>query len=265
MKHLWIVRAGLALLLLWAMNAPGQTAGHPLRIALVVDGPWERNGEIFQAFDGILHEVLGSGVDVRIVDGRMQEADWTLAGVRKLNTRLLVDPGVDLIVAMGVIASQDLATRGSLPKPVIAGLVIDPARQNIPLTRGTSGVKNLSYLVFPSTFKRAIAFFQTVVPFKHLVLISSKRYDQVLPSAPPGLEEMLKSMGVSVTLVSVDSSAAELFNSIPPDAEAVYLEPTLHMPPREFSKMVQGFIDRRLPSFSLMGESDVRQGIMAGA
>ena len=29
--------------------------------------------------------------------------------------------------------------------------------------------------------------------------------------------------------------------------------------------MVQGFMDRRLPSFSLMGESDVRQGIMAGA
>lgn len=265
MKTLRIVWAYLTLVLFVGSNLSGQTPVRPLRIAAVVDGPWERNSEIYQALNGILREVLSSRTDVRIVNDRMQEGDWTLSGVRKLNSRLLADPGVDLIVAMGVIASHDLATRGPLPKPVIAGLVIDPARQNIPFTQGVSGVKNLSYLVFPSTFKRDIAFFRTIVPFRHLVLISSKRYDQVLPSAPVGLEEMLKAMGVSLTLVSVDSSAAELFNAIPSDAEAVYLEPTLHMPPSEFSRMVQGFIDRRLPSFSLMGESDVRQGIMAGA
>jgi outer membrane protein len=266
MKAAWIAWIGLTLVATCAGPGVAQPLGtQPLRIGAVVDGPWERNAELYQVLDGALREVLGTQVDVRIIERRMLEGDWTLAGIQRLNDRLLADPGVDLLVALGVIASHDLATRGPLPKPVIAGLVIDPARQKIPFARGVSGVKNLSYLVFPSTFKRDIALFQGIVPFKHLVLVSSKRYDQVLPSAPAGVEEMVKAMGIALTEVSVDSAAAELLDVLPPDAEAVYLEPTLHMSPFEFSKMVQGFADRRLPSFSLMGESDVRQGIMAGA
>ena len=265
MKTLHIVWFALALLAIVDNSTSGQTAGRPLRIGAVVDGPWERNGEIYQALDGLLREVLGNSVALHIVEGRMLEGDWTLAGIRKLDDRLLADPGVDLIIGMGVIVSNDLAKRGPLPKPVIAGIVVDPSRQGIPFREGTSGVKNLTYLVFPSTFKRDIAFFQSIVPFKHLVLISSKRYDQVLPAAPAGVEALAKEMGVVLTQVSLDSTAAEVLNALPPDADAVYLEPTLHLPAREFAKLVQGFLDRRLPSFSLMGESDVRQGIMAGA
>ncbi len=262
MRLAWI---GLFLLVIGTVQAPAQGGARPLRIGAVVDGPWERNRELYQVLEGTLHEVLGTSVDVRIVGGRMQEGDWTLAGIRRLDDRLLADPGVDLIIGMGVIVSQDLATRGPLTKPVIAGIVIDPARQKIPLNQGASGVKNLSYLVFPMTFERDIKLLLSIAPYQHIAYIESKRYYDVLPPPQLSMEDLGKKMGVTLTQILVDSSASDVLRALPSDAEAVYLEPTMHLPAREFADLVQGLIQRRLPSFSLMGESEVRQGIMAGA
>lgn len=253
------------LLLIAAAQVAAQGSSRQLRIGAIVDGPWERNDELYQVLEGALHEVLGKSVDVRIVQGKMQEGDWTLAGIRRLNDRLLADNDVDLIVAMGVIASQDLATRGPLPKPVIAGIVIDPARQKIPLRQGTSGVKNLNYLMFPLTFERDIKLFLSIAPFRHLAYVESKRYKDVLPPPAIGMQELGKKMGIRITQIFVDSAASDVFSALPSDAEAVYLEPTMHVARSEFANLVQGFIERHLPSFSLMGEGDVRQGIMAGA
>src|SRR5512132_1994883 len=117
MKSLWTGWICFLLLSVGLADAGAQTGPRPLRIGAVVDGPWERNVELYQALDGILRDVLGARVDVRILDGRMQEGDWTLAGVRAVDDRLLARPDVDMIIAMGVIASHDLATRGPLPKP----------------------------------------------------------------------------------------------------------------------------------------------------
>ena len=46
--------------------------------------------------------------------------NWTEKAVSDGINRLLADPGVDLVIALGVLASNDAAIRGDLPKPVLA-------------------------------------------------------------------------------------------------------------------------------------------------
>jgi outer membrane protein len=246
-------------------SARPQPASKILRIAIVADGHWERNQEYFDLIQKEVTDVVGKQAQILFPPDLILEGDWTLNGVRQINDRLLSDPDVDLILGMGLMASQDLCTRGDLPKPVIAPIVIDPAGQHIPIKNGASGVKNLSYLVYPITFERDIKLFREIIPFKKLVNISSKRYHQILQPLPSQVQAAQPFGEIEITHLFLDDSADEVLRAIPEDADAVYLEPNLHLPPTEFKKLVQGFIERRLPSFSFLGESEVRQGIMATA
>jgi outer membrane protein len=263
-------RAALVLTVLIGLVQPsfGQTtglSGKPFRIGVVVDGPWERNEELSSLLISGILEVTGKGASVEFPPEAFLVGDWTLAGVRTLNDRLLKDPKVDLVLGMGLIASQDLATRGPLPKPTIAPIVIDVVRQHIPMHDGKSGVKNLSYLVYPQTFERDLQLFREIIPISRLVNISSKAYDDVLPPPPVSLKELGRRLGLDVTEIRLSTSANDVLDKLPNDADAVFLEPTLQLPPAEFHRLVNGLIERRLPSFSFFGEDEVRQGIMASA
>jgi len=260
----------LAVLLLacaWCIGgspAVGQ-ASKPLRIGIVVDGPWERNDFLRDLLHSEIREVLGKDKPVEFPQGSFLIGDWTLAGVRALDSRLLADPGIDMFLGMGLICSQDLATRGALVKPVIAPIIIDVDRQHIPLKDGASGVKNLSYLVYPMTFVRDLQLFREIIPIRKLVNLSSKPYDDVLPPPSITLPELGRRLGLEVTELYLGFSADEVLNALPKDADAVFVEPTLHLPPAEFRKLVLGLNARRIPSFSFLGENEVRQGIMASA
>ena len=251
----WCLEGSLAL---------GQSS-KPLRIGIIVDGPWERNNDMRDLLQNEIREVLGKERAVDFPPGSFLVGDWTPAGVRALDSRLLADPEIDMVLGMGLISSQDLATRGPLPKPVIAPIVIDVDRQHIPFREGTSGVRNLSYLVYPMTFVRDLQIFREIISIRKLVNISSKPYDDVLPPAHVTLPELGRRLGLEVTELYLGFSADDVLNALPKDADAVFVEPTLHLPPAEFRKLAQGFIARRLPSFSFLGENEVRQGIMASA
>lgn len=237
----------------------------PLTIGIVVDGPWERNDTLRHLLQKEIFEVLGKDAPVTFPAGAFLVGDWTLEGVRKLNTTLLTDPSITLVLGMGLIASQDLATRGPLPKPVIAPIIVDPERQRVPIKDGTSGVKNLHYLVYPQTFARDMQVYRDIIPIRKLVNIASKPYNDVLPPSSVGVVELGRKMGLEVTELFLGFSADEVLRALPADADAVFLEPNLHLPPSEFAQLVKGFIERRLPSFSSFGETDVREGIMASA
>jgi len=249
----------LTLIFIFSVAAHAQS----LRIGVVFDGAWERNQEISALLQKEIAEVMAGEINLQFPPDKTLAGDWTLAGVKKLNDRLLADPAVDLIIGFGVFASQDLAQRGPLPKPVIAPIVVEPRLQGIPNKGGASGVRNLNYLKVPVTLERDIKFFQGIVPFKKIAIIGSKRYFEGLPSLRVPPEQMERMLGVKINEVYLDASADEALIAFPQDAEAVYIQPILHLAPAEFAKLVNGVNARRLPSFSAMGESEVNQGVLA--
>ncbi len=50
---------------------------------------------------------------------------------------------------------------------------------------------------------------------------------------------------------------------LPADAQAVYISPLLQLQPGDLDRLAQELIDRRLPSFSLWGRSEVERGLLA--
>jgi len=233
-------------------------------VGVVVDGEWDLNQPVLENLEKELKDALSQLALITIPPNKILIGDWTLEKVSELNDQLLADNDVDIVIGYGVLASSDLAHRKSLPKPAIAPVIIDTSIQGIKSVNGTSGVKNLSYLMFPGTYERDIKLFKEIVNFKNLIMLQSKYYQIEFRDFQVSDEDLSKAFGVNVKRVIIGDDITEFLNSIPKNTDAVYFD-VLPINRTKFKELVNGLNDKRLPTFSFFGEMDVRDGVMAAA
>ncbi|MFC1682691.1 TolC family protein [Candidatus Zixiibacteriota bacterium] len=235
-----------------------------VNIGIIGDGPWEKNDAFRELIQREILELTGGEFEVRFPEDKRIVADWSVKGIRKAGDRLLADPEVDMIIALGVITSNDFCHRGDLPKPVIAPAVLDIELQAVPLKEGASGVENLNYVTYPATMRSDIKAFLSIVPFEKLAILTNQSYHEAIPELAGKTAIVLGEMGIEPVRVPVGKSIDETLANFPADAEAVYIAPLIHLPPGEFDRLIAALIERKLPSFSLFGKIDVERGILAG-
>ena len=224
-----------------------------------------------------IRQILGSEYDVRFPAGKRVAADWTAAGVHEALDRLFNDPDVDFVVTLGVLSSNDAALRGPLPKPTFAPFIIEPDLQDTPIevrenpvpgrevaeTYRVSGVPNLSYVVLGDRLPAEIEVFREIVPFSRLAILSMKALQESIPRLRTNMLRRLEPLGIRGSLVTVGDSLEDALAAIPPETEAVYVAPLLQLPPGDFDRLADALIERKLPSFSLWGRSEVERGLLA--
>ncbi len=234
-----------------------------VRIGLVIDGYWEQNEEYLKLFRSEILDLTRGEFDVQFPGDKLILADWTKDGVKSALDKLLADPQVDLILAMGIIASHDVATRGSLPKPVIAPFILDAELMGFPLKEGASRVKNFSYINILDGIKRDIQAFLDLVKFENLAYFINNYYIEAVPELSSRGIDMLKKIGIDLHVIGVGETIDGAFSQLSPDVEAVYLGPLTNLPRKEFHRLVDELKERKLPSFTSFDVSDVEQGILA--
>ncbi|MEE9180104.1 MAG: TolC family protein, partial [Vicinamibacteria bacterium] len=235
-----------------------------VRIGVVVDGPWERNEEVLSLFRQEILDLTRGEFDVRFPEDKTIVGNWTLPRVDAALDSLLADPGVDLVLALGVVASDTASRRSGLPKPVVAPFVIDAEVQGLPQEDGASGISNLSYISSTITVQRGLEMFQEIRPFRRLALMSIWGLRGVLPDLKERTLELTDELGLEVDFILVQASAEEALAALKPDIEAVYVFPLLQFPPGELDRLISGLNQRGLPSFSRFGKDEVERGILAG-
>lgn len=233
-------------------------------IGIVVDGEWDLNKSVLDDLKKETTGALSQQATIAIPENKILVGDWTLKTVSRLNDKLLNDNEVDIVIGFGVLSSYDLAKRNSLPKPVIAPVILDTTLQQIKSVNGTSGVKNLNYLVFPRTIERDIELFRGIVNFKNLVILQSKYYLSEFRNLQSTFNILSRKLGINIKAYSVRNNIKEIMDAIPVNTDAVYLS-VLPIERMKFKELVNGLNEKRLPTFSFLGEMDVRDGVMAGA
>ena len=259
------VRLSASVFLLALLPSSATAAQLPVvRIGVVMDGPWERNEEVLSLFLQEILDLTRGEFDVRFPEDKAIIGNWTLQQVDAALDLLLADPGVDLILAMGVIASDTAARRTSLPKPVVAPFVVDAKVQGLPQTDGASGIPNLNYTSSTITVQKDLEIFREILPFKRLALMSTWGLRDVLPALRARTLELADELALEVDFILVQASAEEALAALEPDIEAVYVFPLLQFPPGELDRLIAGLNQRGLPSFSRFGKDEVERGILAG-
>jgi outer membrane protein TolC len=241
---------------------PAMAAASSVTIGIVADGPQER---AMLRRDFILAEarnVLGTTLDIRIPDEKRLEGGWTREGIRAALDRLLADPEVDVVLALGLVASYEAAHRETLPKPVIAPIVTDPVLQRYPLKDGRSGRHNFVYVTSFQGVADEIRLFQRVVRFRHVAVLIDRLPLETMPELDTKAQRLAGELGMRATLVPVTTSVDEALAALPADADAVYVAPLMRLKESDMQELAHKLIERRLPSFSLLGRRELLAGLL---
>ncbi|HXV62444.1 MAG TPA: TolC family protein [Vicinamibacteria bacterium] len=255
-----LLRCGLVL---WMLPGFARAQVPVVRIGVVIDGPWERNDEVESRFRNEILDLTRGEFEVQFPAEAHIVGDWTVARVDAALDELLTSPDIDLVLAMGIIASDRVIRRSNLTTPVIAPFVIDAGIQDAPraVDGAGSGVHNLSYLASSITFERNVEVFRELEDFERLVLLHGPAL-RAIPGVEGRLEEAATDLEIDLMLVEVSGRAEAALGRIPPDAQAVYVDPLLQLEEGELEKLASGLIGRRLPSFSVLGRSEVERGFL---
>lgn len=238
-------------------------------IGCVIDGPWERNSEMSELFHSEVIALSERDFDIRFPEDRQIIADWTLAGVRDALDRLLEDPEVDFVFAMGLLASGEAVQRRSFPKPVIAPFVENAFMQGAPsLLAATdevvSGVSNLNYLTTPWDPGRDLEYLYELVPYEKVAVFVDALIIEGSPVILTNVEEVAQQYEVEAQIIQVRSTIEPALAELDDDVDAVMVSALLTLPDSEFERLIAGLIERKLPSMALFGHRDVERGLLLG-
>jgi outer membrane protein TolC len=259
----WIVLTLLLAFVVPLVLPSVSTAQRLVRVGFIVDGPWNGNEEMLSMFQKEITNLSAGEFDVRFPASALVVSDWTLAGVRGSVDRLLSDENVDIVIALGVLCSNDIARRGPLAKPVIAPIVIDATLQGLPVANGASGVTNLNYIAFPNNLRRDMTALLQIGDFRHVAILFNHRVPEAIPDAGARIQHLLGDLGVEPILIPVEDTVDGALAKIGSDIDAVYVTPLYHISAADRAELIAELIDRKLPSYSLMGMYEVDGGILA--
>lgn len=234
----------------------------PLRVAIVADGPTDRAVLTTSLLERVVAELGAADRPIVLPVDKRFVGDWSLAGVNRLLDRALADTGVDAVVMLGILGSHEAAQRASFAKPVIAPLVIDPALQGFPLREGTSGRRNFSYAADFRSVESDIETFEDILEFRHLAVILDDALLAALPELRQKADTVAATYGLRITLVSADAGAGEALAALPADTDAVWVTELLRFDEAQLGLLARGLVERRLPSFSQLGRSEVERGLL---
>ena len=235
-----------------------------VRIGMVMDGYNEEILELNKLFIKEIQELLAGEFDVRFPEDKTILSDWKPGRVKASVDALLDDTKVDIVLALGFMSSNEVCTRGPLPKPVVAPFTFDVKAQGLPFRSGTSGVRNLNYLTTVSNVFLEIYKFWEIVDFEKMAVLFNHCPCTLVPEMCRRIESSIEEYGIEVVKVHAEASPEQALADIPEDVEAVYIAPLDQFLREDFDRIVQGLIDRKLPSFSHLGRRDVEKGVLAG-
>lgn len=245
----------------------GRTAAAELPVidvGIVVDGPWERNDYVRDLTRQELQVLTDGEFDVRFLDRHYLTGDWSLQAAVDNIHRLLEDPEVDLVIAWGVLASHSICCLVGVTKPVIAPVILDISLQGVPFEDGASGVPNLSYVALPDTTAEELARFQSIFPFRRVAILAQQAILEAIPDLETRTRLSLEGLDVESQYIPVGFEAAPALAAIEAGTEAVFMYPQIQLSAEERSKLIDGLIERRLLSFTALGEEFIEAGFLAG-
>lgn len=245
-----------------AQVSPGQV--RTISVAIVDDGPHRRHADLLERLELEFRELLSGEFDVSIPTSMQYAGDWTEAGIAAALDRALADADADLVVATGSVAANILVRRSSVPRPAIAAFILGPLIDGDLEGRTASGVVNLNY-VNAARAGRNLELLEELADDGPLAIALPRSLPEVVPDLGSRIAELTGRAGERTRILPVGASADDALALIPDDVAAVMLAPLPEMTDAEWSRFVDGLHARGLPTFSWLGASEVREGVLAGA
>lgn len=196
-----------------------------------------------------------------------QRPQTRAALVERLNTA----GDIDLMIAMGTWAGQDLA-RSAVNVPTIVASTSDPIASGIIDSAEDSGHDHVHAKVEPQRYERQVRLFHDIVPYRSLGVVYENSPEGRTFGGVDAVEAMARELGFSVqncnapfsdvTAEQAAQGAIECYQRLAPTVDAVYVTVHRGVTAASLGPIIQALLDAQVPSFSMLGSEEVRRGVL---
>lgn len=214
-------------------------------------------------------------VHLEFVEDAFYNADWKseLRGKNKetLLNRLNTQKDIDIMIAMGTWAGQDLANNDHSVATIVL-TASDPLKAKIIKSVEDSGYDHLHAHVDPDRYRRQVILFHEIIGFNKLgVVYEDTEYGRNIAQVNM-IEEVAKEMNFEVVLcnakysdITKEQAADEVkkcHEELAPKVDAVYVTTHTGVYPKSMSNVLDPLNKKEIATFSQRGSSDVRYGVL---
>ncbi len=243
-----------------------QVSPKEIVIGVVSDGYSAENtmfSAIKQEFSAL---IKGKNITVRYLVKPEFNAQLDPKKVPEVLHNAMNNPEVDIILADGSLITQFAAKPDvQLTKPFVSMFIQRADILKLPFSEKDHSLKNnLSFMVIPSRTERDIRTFEELLKFDTLHVLVEPLDMYLLEFDKQGLNRYEEKLGVKIKFIeiAVDDNAPLLDTN--DDIQAVYFTRLPHLSADRRAKLIELINERKIPSFSALGHTDVKRGVLAG-
>jgi outer membrane protein len=167
----------------------------------------------------------------------------------------------DVLIGAGIISSKILADQSSFPIPSIASIqLINELATNAVSGSTVSGIPNFTYINSPFNISEGIDVLKEICSCEKMAVLTNPSLSAI------GLkgEDLFPDIGTEAEWLSLEADLSSTVSKISDDVRGVYvLSPLASYSPNEIKVLFDQFIERKLPSFSLLDSPMLEQGAYA--
>ncbi|WP_221930941.1 ABC transporter substrate-binding protein [Telmatospirillum sp. J64-1] len=185
--------------------------------------------------------------------------------------RLKQNGDIDLMIAMGTWAGQDLANDNHAV-PVVVASTSDPIGSGIIKSAEDSGFDHVHAKVEPDRYARQVELFHDTIGFTRLGVVYEDSAEGRTFAAIDAIENTAAERGFEivrclapfndVTLQEAEARVIACYEELSRSADAVYLTVHRGLNDNSLPHAIEPLIAAEVPSFSMLGETEVRQGVL---
>ena len=245
-----------------------------VNVSLIIDGESAWASAVSAELKSELARFSDSQLTLQIPDNLQFTGDWQRqTSSQQLNTALN-HANSDIVIALGLLAS-DVAVASTPAKPVIAATVVDANKQGFPLSsQGSSGKRNLHYLMTNIDLAAEMRTFQQATSAQTIGVLIEEALLKNLPFMADKVQEITQQVGFNIVPVPFDSasfgknldeSERILTSTIPTNIDALFIVPQFQLSPAQHRAFIEALNAKRIPTYSMLGLPAVELGYLMGA
>ena len=178
----------------------------------------------------------------------------------KSNHQTLLNDDTDIILAFGVMNNEVISKLNEHAKPTILFGSINSDLHELDLTQSTSKIKNFTFLIESESFQKDLEKFKELSNFQNLGIAVDAPITEILPFKET-FDKILAGLDANYKLIPFDSVDDIIGNY--DGLDAVYMAGGFFLSDEEVQKLAKSLIEEKLPSFTVNGPYDVKNGFMA--
>jgi len=189
---------------------------------------------------------------------------WSMQGTFDNVWGALNDPRVDLVITLGFMSSFQMLQMQQIMKPVVVGYNLNYFTQpgiSIPILKSPRLAYYQSQLTLSSEIKifAEITHARTLAFIGDASLIGNPDFSIIIEK----IQEAAENAGIVPIFLPVTQNGRSAIQGLDEvSVEGVVYLPTWRMPKKAFQALIDEVNSRYLPSFSILGEEEVNQGVL---